>query len=32
VSNQGKHRFNVESISLKKLNGLEDKEQYHVEV
>jgi hypothetical protein len=32
VSNQTMHRFHMERFSLKELNEVEGKEQYHVEI
>jgi hypothetical protein len=32
VNKQRSHRFNVKRLNLKKLNEVEGKEQYHVEV
>jgi hypothetical protein len=32
VNKQRSHRFHVERFNLKKLNEVEGKEQYHVEV
>jgi hypothetical protein len=32
VSKQTMHRFHIERFSLKKLNEIEGKEQYHVEI
>jgi hypothetical protein len=32
VNKQGSHKFHMESFNLKKLNRLEGKEKYHVEV
>jgi hypothetical protein len=32
VSKQTTHRFHVERFNLKKLNEVEGKEQYHVEI
>jgi hypothetical protein len=32
VNKQGSHKFNVERFNLKKLNEVEGKEEYHVEV